>query len=138
MVIPARARAETSSEAARPTTSRGFLRMRAEWHGEVSLARPDVDAGALRMEDPVPMRRSLRSSPVLFFLCLLVCAALAAPAAAVAAAAAETGPELKPPTKGGPQTTDSKLTTESVKADIAGDHEKALRLADDAIKADAN
>jgi tetratricopeptide (TPR) repeat protein len=36
------------------------------------------------------------------------------------------------------QTTDSKLATESVKADIAGDHEKALRLAEDAIKADAN
>jgi tetratricopeptide (TPR) repeat protein len=45
--------------------------------------------------------------------------------------------ELKPPTKGGGKPSDSKLATESVKADIAGDHEKALRLADDAIKADS-
>ena len=80
------------------------------------------------------MRRFLRRSS---FLALLF-AAQAAPAFAAPAPAPESGSELKPPTKGGPQTTDSKLTTESVKADIAGDHEKALRLADEAIKADAN
>jgi tetratricopeptide (TPR) repeat protein len=77
------------------------------------------------------MRALSMLSPFLFV------AAMAAPPAA-AAAPPEAKPELKPPTKGGPQATDSKLTTESVKADIAGDHEKALRLADDAIKADPN
>jgi tetratricopeptide (TPR) repeat protein len=62
---------------------------------------------------------------------------------ALAASALSAGPavagstELKPPTKGGGKPSDSKLATESVKSDIAGDHEKALRLADDAIKADS-
>jgi tetratricopeptide (TPR) repeat protein len=58
--------------------------------------------------------------------------------ALVSGAAVASSSELKPPTKGGPQSSDSKLTTESAKADIAGDHQKALGLADDAIKADPN
>jgi tetratricopeptide (TPR) repeat protein len=78
------------------------------------------------MEDSPTMRRAWQLS------LLLLSAALAAPVPASADS------ELKPPTKGGPQATDSKLTTESVKADIAGDHDKALRAADDAVKADPN
>jgi tetratricopeptide (TPR) repeat protein len=77
----------------------------------------------------------MRFSPRLFpFLLSGALVAGALPARPAAGASTE----LKPPTKGGPQTSDSKLATESVKADIAGDHEKALRLAEDAIKADPN
>ena len=74
------------------------------------------------------MRQHLGLASALGSAALGALVVLAAPAARA---------DLKPPTKGGPQSSQSKLTTDSIVANIAGDHQKGLQAADAAIKSDA-